>query len=171
MNDTLIKLMNYKGAVAANWRVPQTRRQIVANAKKLIKFYYRCKEAHFLTPEVLASLQAYAGALQDLAFIMVQALVKYPELTAVLEEIKTEKPSDLTHELVEEKMRQKETAFCSVCRVPLVYPAYIVWRKDAEIVKRSSPIGIMCLNSRVKKLNDLTIAVKVMIDQRKTVLA
>jgi hypothetical protein len=170
MNDTILKLINYKGAIAANWRVPRTRRQIVANAKKLIKFYYRCKDAKFLTPEVLTALKTYASALQDLAFLVLQAFSKHPHLVEVLDEIRNTEVSELKAEVVEEKMRQHEKQICSICHVTLVYPAYIVWRQGDEIVDRSLPIGIMCLNNRVKKLNDLTVAVQVEVDTRRQAL-
>jgi hypothetical protein len=167
MNEIIFKLMSYKGSVAGVWRVPTTSRQLVGSIKKVIKFYYRCKESHLLTPELVKTLKSYAATLWDYSFLLVIGSLKHNEIYKVLEEIKNlDENMDLTAEIVEEKFRKHEKQACSLCRTELVYPAYIVWRKGAEIVKQSPPIGIVCLNSRINKLNDLTIALKIEIQKR-----
>ncbi len=158
MTDIVFKLQSYKGAITASWKVPRTNRQIIGAIKRLIKFYFRCKQAKFLTAEALDAIKKYAAKLQELGFEALSGLVKYPELKSLLADIQSEKPPEFMSEVVEEKMRTHEKSICSLCKVPLVYPAYIVWRRGTEIVDKSAPIGIICLKNRIRKLNDLTIA-------------
>jgi hypothetical protein len=166
----VLKLRDYKGSVATQWKTPRTAKQLVASIKKLVKFYFRCKESHLLTPDIVDALKTYAIKLDEYAFFVLVARRKTPELFSVLEEMKALVAEDLTAEVVEEKVRQHEPRVCSICRVPLVYPAYIVWRKGLEVVKQSAPIGIMCLNARKAKLQNLIAEIDVQIAERRSVM-
>jgi hypothetical protein len=158
MTDTIFKLESYKGAITASWKVPKTNRQVIGAIKRLVKFYFRCKQAKFLTAEALDAIKRYAARLQELGFAALAGLAKHPELKSVLADIQAEQPPEFMSEVAEEKMRTHEKSICSLCKVPLVYPAYIVWRRGLEVVDKSAPIGIICLKNRIRKLNDLTIA-------------
>lgn len=162
--ETTLKLINYKGRLAGKWTAPKTRRGLFAAIRRLARFYYRCKECGLLLPDIVEILKIHAVQITELAGIM---LVAAPQYISALKEIRDLEVSTLNPEIVEERVRKKEINRCSICRVLLKYPAYIVWRKGIEIVKVSKPIGILCLNNRAKKLNDLIVETQIIIDNIK----
>ena len=84
-----------------------------------------------------------------------------PELLELLREIINAEIEEFEEEIVTEKKRVHEDAICSFCKVKLVYPAYVIYRRGNQIVKQSEPIGIFCLNNTIGKLNDLVIEISV----------
>lgn len=82
-----------------------------------------------------------------------------PELVELLREVINAEVEEFEEEIVTEKKRVHENAICSFCKVKLVYPAYVVYRRGDKIVKQSEPIGIFCLNNTIGKLNDLVIEI------------
>ena len=84
-----------------------------------------------------------------------------PELLELLREIINAEIEEFEEEIVTEKKRVHEDAICSFCKVKLVYPAYVVYRRGNQILKKSKPIGIFCLNNTIGKLNDLVIEISV----------
>lgn len=163
-SPTLLKLINYKGAISCHWKAPKTEKQVLTSIKQLIKFFYRCKEASLLLPDVTKAIKSYAEKLIELAGIMI---IVNPELISALKEIKNTPENGLEPEIIQEKKRVHKTAKCSLCRVVLRYPAYIVWRKGLEVVKTSQPVGILCLNNRVRILNNLIADIQVTISEER----
>jgi len=84
-----------------------------------------------------------------------------PELVELLREVINAEIEEFEEEIVTEKKRVHEDAICSFCKVKLVYPAYVVYRRGNKIVKQSEPIGIFCLNNTIGKLNDLVTEISV----------
>ncbi len=164
-NPTVLRLINYKGKINASWTVPKSRGQAITSMKQLIAFYYRCKEAKLLLPNVDRAIKAYAEKLLILSPML--AIIE-PCLIGAIKEIKEAKEYGLEAELVQEKLRKKEDSRCSICRVRLKYPAYVVWRQGLEVKEHSKPVGIICLNNRARKLNDLVIQMDTAIAEMKT---
>lgn len=155
----LIKIQNYKGQVVAGWKAPKTKRQAGYAVEKLMKLFIRCKESNLLTKELTTAIKKYAEALFELAQVKAWFIAK-PWLLAVLNELREIKIEDLQEEIVAEKIREHQNAICSLCKVKLKYPAFVVYRKGTQIVKVSSPVGIFCLKSMHQKLNDLVTEIK-----------
>lgn len=157
MEKIVIKITNYKGNVTHAWRVPKTKRQTAGQMKKLLKLFYRCKTQNLLTKELIEVIKKYADTLSKIA---TEVFIVNPELIELFKEIKNYNAEDLKEEIVAEKKRVHENQKCSLCTTKLVYPAYVVYRKNTEIVKISTPIGIFCLKALYRKLNDLVVDIK-----------
>lgn len=153
-----VQILNYKGNVVANWRVPKTRRQLTWTAVKLVRLYYRCKESGLLTNELIQVMQEFLEAFKDK---LLAVAVAHPEIARGIKEIRSLRLHDLEEEIITEKVRRHEQAVCSLCRTNLRYPAYVVYRKGLEIVRVSNPVGIFCLKATAGKLKDLIVQVKV----------
>jgi len=154
--EYLIKIVNYKGSVVHSWKAPKNRRGCKAQIRKLLRLYWRCKQTNLLTKELFAAIKSYAEALYKLA---IEVFIVEPELASLLKEVMSTTIEEFEEEIVAEKMRVHENQKCSFCRTKLVYPAYVVYRKGLEIVKKSDPIGIYCLKSLAGKLNDLVVEI------------
>jgi len=154
----LIKITNYKGAVTESWKAPKTKRQCRYAIEKLLKLYHRCKKTNLLTKDLLTAIKKYAEALYQLT---IDVFIVKPELVELLREVINAEIEEFEEEIVTEKKRVHEDAICSFCKVKLVYPAYVVYRRGNKIVKQSEPIGIFCLNNTIGKLNDLVIEISV----------
>jgi len=148
----MMKIINYKGKISSKWEAPRTPRGALRTAVKFLQFYHRCKTAGLLLPDVVRVMkQVVEKFLEHYTFV----ILAVPEVATLFNEIRSLKEDELTFEIVEEKVRERRYARCSICGVRLKYPAYIVSRRGLEIVRKSAPVGIICLNSRVKKLQDL----------------
>jgi hypothetical protein len=55
-----------------------------------------------------------------------------------------------------EEVREKTKTKCNICKVDLVYPAYLVYISEKGVEEKSQPIGIMCLHSLHGKLDDFS---------------
>lgn len=161
-----VKVTTYRGSVSARWRAPKTKRGVTGQMEKLLKLYHRCRQNGLLTRDMLAAIKNYASALKKLATAL---FVVKPELFALLGEIENTKPEDLEEEIVAEKVREHRRAVCSFCKVDLVYPAYVVYRRGTEVVRVSEPVGIQCLKGLYGKLNDLAVEIQARIEEIKLV--
>jgi hypothetical protein len=157
--NLIIKIVNYKGRISSKWTLPRTHRGAVRSAIKLLRFYYRCKNAGLLIPSLVQSLKKVVDIYLEKWCCTILAV---PELITMFNEIKNLKVEDeQDFAVVEEKVRQRTIAYCSLCGTKLVYPAYIIKRKGLEIIEKSSPVGIRCLNNHIARLNDLVKTVEV----------
>jgi len=149
----MILIKNYKGSVVGSWHVPRTKRQTACAVRKLLRLYWRCKQADILTKGLFDVIKRYAEALYRLA---TEVFLINPELVPMLREVLSTKVEDLEDEVVVEKKRVHTNAVCSFCRTKLVYPAFIAYRKGSTVVRQSlSPVGIICLTRIKGRLNDL----------------
>jgi hypothetical protein len=157
--DLIIKIVNYKGRISSKWTLPKTHRGAVRSAIKLLRFYYRCKNAGLLIPSLVQSLKKVADIyLEKWSY----AVLAVPELATMFNEVKNLKvENEQDFAVVEEKVRQRTIAYCSLCGTKLVYPAYVIKRKGLQIIEKSAPVGIRCLNSHIAHLNDLVKTVEV----------
>lgn len=157
--DYIIKIVNYKGK-SIDLRPPEKRSDFYRTLIALARLYERARRENFLTKELFSAIKSYAEILyntKDAVIIM----LKNPPIFRVIREIINTDPENLEEEVIYGKVRVHEYRDCSVCGTHLVYPAYIVFKKDGTEVKRSNPIGIKCLNSIVKKLNDLVEEIRI----------
>lgn len=162
--EFLIKIQNYKGQVIAGWKAPKTKKQAGYAVEKLMKLFIRCRDCGLLTRELATAIKSYAEALLELAQVKAWLIAK-PWLVDALRDLRAIKIEDMQEEIVVEKMRKHTQAVCSLCKIPLKYPAYIVYRKGTEIVKVSQSVGIFCLKSLCGKLNDLVTEIQAQIKQ------
>lgn len=149
-----IRIKDYRGSVVTGWKVPKTERQTGWAFIRLVRFYLRCKQHNLLTRNIVSIIKTFTEKLLQYTSTM-GWIIKYPEVIPLVREIQNLKTEDLKEELVMEKMRLHQPATCSLCRCQLVYPAYIVYRKETEVVKQSSPVGVKCLHHIAGKLNNL----------------
>jgi hypothetical protein len=157
--DLIIKIVNYKGRISSKWTLPKTHRGVVRSAIKLLRFYYRCKNAGLLIPSLVQSLKKVADIYLEKWSYTILAV---PELATMFGEIKNLKiENEQDFAVVEEKVRQRTIAYCSLCGTKLVYPAYVIKRKGLEVIEKSAPDGIRCLNNHISHLNDLVKTVEV----------
>jgi len=157
--NLIIKIVNYKGRISSKWTLPKTHRGAARSAIKLLRFYYRCKNAGLLIPSLVQSLKKVADIYLEKWSYTILAV---PELAIMFNEIKNLKVEDeQDFAVVEEKVRQRTIAYCSLCGTKLVYPAYVIKRKGLEVIEKSSPVGIRCLNNHIAHLNDLVKTVEV----------
>jgi hypothetical protein len=157
--DLIIKIVNYKGRISSKWTLPKTHRGAIRSAIKLLRFYYRCKNAGLLIPSLVQSLKKVADIYLEKWSYTILAV---PELATMFSEIKNLKvENEQDFAVVEEKVRQRTIAYCSLCGTKLVYPAYVIKRKGLEVIEKSSPVGIRCLNCHIAHLNDLVKTVEI----------
>jgi len=157
--DLIIKIVNYKGRISSKWTLPKTHRGAVRSAIKLLRFYYRCKNAGLLIPSLVQSLKKVADIYLEKWSCTILAVPELATMFGEIKDLKVEDEQDFA--VVEEKVRQRAIAYCSLCGTKLVYPAYVIKRKGLEIIEKSSPVGIRCLNNHIAHLNDLVKTVEV----------
>lgn len=150
----LNKIKNYKGNVIARWKwdIPRNEKEAIVMIRKALRLFYRAKDGGFLITDLLNSLKKYLDFTTHKASAL---LVAYPEIILGVREVKNYNIDDKTYEVIQEKVRKKEIVSCSLCRTKLRWPAYVVERKNEQIVSISNPIGIRCLNGFIGKLRDL----------------
>lgn len=158
-----VKLQAYKGSVLKELKAPDSYRSYAATARKVVKLYLRIHQDQVFMPELVSSIKDIASALR---YIGVSTFIdKAPQnLLDYLEEIATfnsERWLSFKHNLtlgegteviMEEARERKEGTNCSLCRVSLQFPAFVVHRSEAKVLHRSSPIGIRCLRNQQAKL-------------------
>jgi len=157
--DLIIKIVNYKGRISSKWTLPKTHRGAVRSAIKLLRFYYRCKNAGLLIPSLVQSLKKVADIYLEKWSYTILAVPELATMFGEIKNLKVENEQDFA--VVEEKVRQRTIAYCSLCGTKLVYPAYVIKRKGLQILEKSSPVGIRCLNNHIAHLNDLVKTVEV----------
>jgi len=152
--DYEIKVVDYKGNLISQFRMPERKRDFLKAMISLARLYERAKRHNFLTKDLFIAIKTYAEALYNRKDVLYLAL-RFPVLLKHFREILNTQPENFEEEIIYGKVREHKNASCSICRVQLVYPAYIVFKKKGIEVKRSAPIGIKCLNSLSEKLIEL----------------
>jgi len=161
-NDTIEKWKEFKGPVAKKFLAPTTYRRYSGGAAKILKLWYRMQKADLFWPELLTKIQEVTNAWISIGLNKYKR--KIPD--AIFEEFDRILSFNLNNYLklnealgnlkvyTEETRERKETQ-CNFCKAHLVYPAYIVYRETDKELKRSQPIGIVCLHTRQHALNRL----------------
>ena len=152
--DYEIKVVDYKGNLISQFKMPERKRDFLKAMISLARLYERAKKHNFLTRDLFIAIKTYAEALYNRKDVLYLAL-RFPVLLKHFREILNTQPENFEEEIIYGKVREHKNASCSICRVQLVYPAYIVFKKKGIEVKRSAPIGIKCLNSLSEKLIEL----------------
>jgi len=149
--DYAIKIIDYKGNLLSAFKLPKTGKDAYKAIVALVRLYERAKKYSFLTKDLFIAIKTYAEALYTRESALRIAL-KSPVLLKHFKEILDTPIEEFEEEIIYGKVREREDTYCSICSVQLVYPAYVVFKKEGKEVKRSAPIGIKCLNRIAKKL-------------------
>jgi len=149
--DYVIRVVDYKGNLLSSFRIPKTGKDIYKAMVALARLYERAKKYNFLTRDLFIAIKTYAEALYTRENALHIAL-KFPTFLKHFREILDTPVEEFEEEIIYGKVREREDTYCSICNTQLVYPAYIVFKKEGKEVKRSSPIGIKCLNRMAEKL-------------------
>src|SRR5574337_339808 len=157
-----ITLQSYKPTSTLTYHSPGTRRFFTVKAKRLIRLARRVHDGRLFLPEIVTLIQEAARELLHLGGLLLltdKGQILLSDLAWILSPQFA--PSGLTWD-VREKQRHRShpPVHCTLCRVNLVWPAQIVWRRGLQIVGISSPIGIQCLTKEAArrgwgKLQDL----------------
>lgn len=162
-NFDLNKLKAYKGSVLKDLKVPDSYRSFSATSKKVLRLYLRLHEDQLFFPQLVTDLKDIASTLR---FIGVSKYFdKAPQnLIDALEEAATmnvdrwlQFKNNLTlgtgTEVVLEEARERVPGtHCSLCRVSLAFPAYVVRRSEQVVLHRSAALGIKCLRAEQGRL-------------------
>jgi hypothetical protein len=145
------KLKTYQGSLlSTKWKVPKTHRQFNFALNRVIKLYYSMQNRQLFYPELVQVVKQLAVYFK--MYIIKQRPDKIPYyLTELDEMINFVAPIEFVRI---EKVRVKESKRCSVCRVPLAYPAYLIYATKDGTEVRSEPTGIFCLQQLHGYLND-----------------
>lgn len=155
--NLLDKLRTYQGSlVSSKWVVPKSPRQFSHSLNRIIKLYYAVKNRQIFYPELIDKLKELSAYFR--LYIIKNRPDKILYLT-LLEEIEEFEPP-LKFDRIEE-LRERSRQKCNICRVDLVYPAYIVYITEGGVEVRSEPIGIMCLHSLYGKLDKFSDSLKI----------
>lgn len=157
MEALLNKLSKYNGSLlASQWKVPTNKKQFTNCVKRLIKLYYSMQNRNIGHPSIVLKIKEIA------AFFRMYIMTHVPEAGSyldVLQEIEEYAPEH-TYQRIEQ-VRLREPKRCSICRVSLTDPAYLIFITEEGTEMRSDPIGIFCLKSLYGKLNKFTDSLKV----------
>jgi len=158
-----IEIESYRRPVV-QYNNPKARRQFMAKARTLIKLAKRVHDGKLFLPDLLRAIQEAAEELCELGGL----LLLTDKGSAYLDDLAWIRSPQFLKSLPEgwegtvtERIRQHQDERCTICRVRLVYPAQVVWRRGLDVVATSAPLGIGCLNGRYGKLNDLITKVRV----------
>jgi hypothetical protein len=148
-----LTLSTYKPTGTLTYTSPQTRRFFTVKAKRLARLARRIHDGRLFLPEIVRLVREAAQELLRLGgFLLLTD--KGQALLSDLAWIQSPQfaPEGLSWDVRE---KQRHRAFpperCTLCRVKLVWPAQIVWRRGLEIVAVSAPIGIQCLTHEAAK--------------------
>lgn len=159
--DYIVKVVDYKGNIIAQLKKPKTKGAIVKLALNLVRLYERAKKMNFLTKDLFHAIKNLAETILSMNNLL-YLILRHPYIAKTLKEIINTQIQDLEEEIVfYGKVREHQRKTCSVCGCKLVYPAFIVYKKDGKEVKRSEPIGIKCLNFTTDKIWNLIEEVKI----------
>jgi hypothetical protein len=142
--EYLIKIVDYKGKTVGKLKYPKSKKEKFDLIVNLLRLYERAKKYGFLTKSLFLAIKKLALASKEAGFHL--SLFRYPVLIKHFNEILKLEPENLEEEIVYGKVREHEHERCHVCGIELVYPAYIVFKKNGKEVKKSESIGIKCLN-------------------------
>ncbi len=136
------KLKNFDGSlISTKWKVPKTKRQFSHSLNRILKLYYSMNRRQLYYPELVAAVKELATYFK--IYIIKNRPDKVLYYMSELEEIINFEPP--VHFVRIEQLRIKESRKCSVCRVPLVNPAYLIYIDENQVEVRSEPTGIFCL--------------------------
>jgi len=169
IKDEMQKISSYEGSVIPNLKVPNTYRRWRFGCRKLLKLWYRIENHNLYWKPLIDTLKEISTYYIELSGAYQHKIASDPVSAAIyISELKRLSSAEYedSDEVVVDKERERANKRCSICYTELVYPAYIIYRNgEGDEVKRSRPIGIMCLNSslsRFKKLLNSQEFVKVM---------
>lgn len=148
-----LSINTYKPTGTLTYESPATRRFFTVKAKRLARLAQRIHDGRLFLPEIVKLLREAADELLHLGgFLLLTD--KGAALLTNLAWIKSPAfaPADLSWD-IREKQRHRPymPERCTLCRVKLVWPAQIVWRRGLEIIDTSAPIGIQCLTHEAAK--------------------
>jgi len=152
MQKVLQNLQNYKGSlISTKWAVPKSKRGFSCSLNRLVKLYYALKNRQLFYPELVDNVKEIA---QYYKIYIAKNRPDKCDYLQVLDEILNFEPP-LKYVRIEE-VRNRQKTRCNICRVDLVYPAFIVYvtkqNGGVEVEVRSDPIGIFCLHHLHGKL-------------------
>lgn len=159
MNALLIeKLKNYQGSLlSSKWKIPQSKRQFSFALNRIIKLFYAMENRKLFYPELVREVKGLAIYFK--IFMIKNRSDKVYDFLPELEKI-IEFEVPIHFERIE-KVRVQETKRCSVCRVNLTNPAYLIYRTEEGTEVRSEPTGIFCLKQLHGYLEDFKESLKV----------
>lgn len=162
-----VTLHSYKRTTTLTYQSPGTRRFFTVKAKRLIRLARRVHDGRLFLPEIVALIQEAARELLHLGGLLLltdKGQTFLSDLSWILSPQFA--PAGLTWDVREKQRHRSHPAVhCTLCRVKLVWPAQIVWRRGLQVVGISSPIGIQCLTKEAArkgwgKLHDLITEVR-----------
>jgi hypothetical protein len=152
------KLKNFDGSlISTKWKVPKTKRQFAHSLNRILKLYYAINKRQLYYPELVAAVKELAVYFK--LYIIKNRPDKILYYMTELEKVIDFEPP--VHFVRIEQLRIKESRKCSVCRVPLVNPAYLVYIDENQTEVRSEPTGIFCLRQLHGYLDNLRDSLKV----------
>ena len=169
-----LTVSTYKPTGTLTYESPGTRRFFTVKGNRLVRLAKRIHDGRLLLPEIVKLVREAADELLHLGgFLLLTD--KGSALLTDLAWIKspTFAPEDLEWDIREkERHRVVEPERCTLCRVKLVWPANIVWRRGLQIVSVSAPIGIQCATREAARkgwgrLHDLITEVRAITTQSK----
>lgn len=158
------KLTNFKGSVLKPLKVPTSYRSYAATCRKIIKLHLRLHSDEVFFPELVDSLKKVAKVLHYVGRTEFKDKADN-DLLDYLEEISSiniERWLQFKHQvmarntdtvIVEESRDHVKGTRCSMCRVHLEFPSYVIRRNETEVLHKSREIGIKCLRSQQAKLS------------------
>ena len=150
--EYVIKIVDYEGKITG-LKLPKSKKMSLKLFVDLLRLYERAKRHNFLTKSLFTAMKRLALTLKEKGYVI--AILKYPALARHFVELIETPVEEFEEEVIYGKIREHAYERCNVCGVDLVYPAYIVFKKDEIEIKKSNPIGIKCLNNIEKSLIDL----------------
>lgn len=152
MQKVVQRLKDYTGSLTSTkWAVPKSKRGFAHSLNRLVKLYYAVNTRQLFYPELVDNMKEIAQYYK--IYIATHRNDKY-DYIQLLDEILAFEPP-LKYVRIEEH-REKMRVRCNICRVDLVYPAFLVYvtkdKNDVEVEVKSEPIGIFCLHSLHGKL-------------------
>ncbi len=152
MQKVLQNLKNYKGSlISTKWAVPKSKRGFSCSLNRLVKLYYAIQSRQLFYPELVDKVKEIAQYYK--IYIAAKRNDKF-DYIQVLDEILAFEPP-LKYVRIEE-VRDRQKTKCNICRVDLVYPAFLVYitknSEGVEVEVKSEAIGIFCLHHLHGKL-------------------
>ena len=175
LQSEIDKLQTYEGNVIPFIHVPTTFTKWRYGCRKLLKIWYRLDNAKLHWKPLVDTLKTISEYYIDIGKNVYARNLLIDVLSERLYLLNlqsfTSKEFESSDEFKEEKIRVHKginSVLCSICHTVLVNPAYIIYRDTKGHIKgRSKPIGIMCLNSSLERLNKLisTVEFKNLLEQ------
>lgn len=148
-----LSISTYKPTGTLTYTSPGTRRFFTVKAKRLVRLAHRIHDGRLFLPDIVTLVQEAAHELLSLGGFLLLTDKGAALLTELSWIISTKfAPTDLNWDIREkQRHRASPPERCTLCRVQLVWPAQIIWRRGLEVVSISAPIGIQCLTHEAAK--------------------